>query len=313
MAELIMLVGLPGAGKSTYAQGLKEKGYIIHSSDAIREELTGNINEQAHNEEVFYILHSRVKEDLKKGKGVVYDATSLNRKKRKAFLDELRSIQCKKTCVIVMTPYEVCLAQNYARTRQVPDGVIVNMYKSFNTPWYSEGWDEIKIEWYDYKRVPGFDFNFEEDIKKWTSLSHDNPHHKLSIGQHMTMAFSHAFKLYCCRHITDKRVIVAAYMHDCGKPGVKSFIDSKGEPCDIAHYYQHENVGAYLCFFYIKQMYPELKDDDILYISLLINLHMRPHTAWEQSENAKEKDLQLYGEKVIHDVEMVYQADMFSH
>lgn len=44
MVEFIMLVGLPGSGKSTYAEKLKEKGYIIHSSDAIREELTGDIN-----------------------------------------------------------------------------------------------------------------------------------------------------------------------------------------------------------------------------------------------------------------------------
>lgn len=311
--DFIMLVGLPGSGKSTYAEKLRQQGYIIHSSDVIREELTGNMNEQSFNEKVFYMLHNRIKEDLRQGKDVVYDATNLSRKRRKAFLEEIHNIKCKKICILIMTPYEVCLAQNYTRERQVPEGVIVNMYKSFNTPWYSEGWDEIKIEWYNYERIPGFVFNFEEDIKRWTKISHDNPNHKLSIGQHMTMAFSHAFKLYCCRYITDKRVIIAAYMHDCGKPGVKCFADSKGEPSKIAHYYQHENVGAYLCFFYIKEMYPELREEDILYISLLINLHMRAHNAWDQNSNTKEKDLKIYGEKAIKDLELIYQADMFSH
>lgn len=43
MTDFIMLVGLPGSGKSTYAEELKREGYIIHSSDAIREELTGDI------------------------------------------------------------------------------------------------------------------------------------------------------------------------------------------------------------------------------------------------------------------------------
>ena len=42
MTEFIMLVGLPASGKSTYAEKLKEKEYHIHSSDSIREELTGD-------------------------------------------------------------------------------------------------------------------------------------------------------------------------------------------------------------------------------------------------------------------------------
>ncbi len=37
MNELIMTVGLPGSGKSTWAKGMKEKyGYEIFSSDEIR-------------------------------------------------------------------------------------------------------------------------------------------------------------------------------------------------------------------------------------------------------------------------------------
>lgn len=39
MCKFIMLVGLPGSGKSTYAKKLEEEGYRIHSSDAIRKEL----------------------------------------------------------------------------------------------------------------------------------------------------------------------------------------------------------------------------------------------------------------------------------
>ena len=43
MPELIMLVGLPGSGKSTYAAQYKVKGYHVHSSDDIREELFSDI------------------------------------------------------------------------------------------------------------------------------------------------------------------------------------------------------------------------------------------------------------------------------
>ena len=81
MNKLVMLVGLPGSGKSTYAGKLKKEGVIIHSSDRVREEL-GDVNDQSKNEEVFRILHKRIKDDLKSGKSVAYDATNLNRKRR---------------------------------------------------------------------------------------------------------------------------------------------------------------------------------------------------------------------------------------
>ena len=62
--EFIMLVGLPGSGKSTLIKRYKE--YKVHSSDDIREELTGDVNRQDINNLVFKALHKRVKEDLLK-------------------------------------------------------------------------------------------------------------------------------------------------------------------------------------------------------------------------------------------------------
>ena len=59
MSEFIMLVGLPASGKSTYAEKLRKKGFHIHSSDKIREELTGDVNSQDKNMNVFQELHKR--------------------------------------------------------------------------------------------------------------------------------------------------------------------------------------------------------------------------------------------------------------
>ena len=41
---------------------------------------------------------------------------------------------------------------------------------------------------------------------------------------------------------------VAALYHDIGKPYVKAFVDSKGNECDTAHYYQHQCVGAWMAY-----------------------------------------------------------------
>lgn len=73
-----MMVGLPGSGKSTYTKELsKDLDAIICSSDTIRKELCGDINSQDKNEEVFKILHNRIKENLKNGKSVIYSSPFL--------------------------------------------------------------------------------------------------------------------------------------------------------------------------------------------------------------------------------------------
>ena len=76
--EFIMLVGLPGSGKSTLTKRYKE--YKVHSSDDIREELTGDVNRQDINSLVFKILHNRVKEDLLNGQSVIIDSTNISSK-----------------------------------------------------------------------------------------------------------------------------------------------------------------------------------------------------------------------------------------
>ena len=82
-SKLITLVGLAGSGKSTYAKTLSDKyGYKIHSSDALRKEMFGdeNANSREQNERMFAELHRRIKDDLKNGINVIYDATNINKR-----------------------------------------------------------------------------------------------------------------------------------------------------------------------------------------------------------------------------------------
>ena len=313
------LCGLPGSGKSTWANANKDKlNAVIHSSDAIRDQL-GDINDQSKNELVFKILHNRVKEDLLCGQNVIVDATGLNRKKRKYFIDYvLRNVPCEKVCVLFATPIISCRKNNRNRDRQVPDDVITRMVKSFNVPCKQEGWDEIQIIWWDYAK-DNLVFDFNKNIVNWQRISHDSPHHEFSIGDHMIAAYE-----YMCTQTTDIPLILGAYMHDCGKPITKGFVDSKGEPCTIAHYYNHENVSSYMSLFYLKEFFShglysamadgyKFTDEEILHIALLIELHMRPWSAWKQSNKAKEKDRRLYGDDIIKELELLNDADRAAH
>ena len=130
-----MMCGLVASGKSTKSKELAEKyNATIFSSDALREEMFGDVNDQLHNQELFVELHKRIKDYLRNGKSAIYDATNINYKRRMAFLAELKSIQCEKICVLMATPYEECCERNEQRDRKVPEHVIRRMYMGFDVP-----------------------------------------------------------------------------------------------------------------------------------------------------------------------------------
>ena len=317
-----MLVGLPGSGKSTWAEKNKDLvNEVIHSSDAIREEL-GDINDQSKNEEVFNILHKRIKDDLKNGKDVIYDATNLSRKRRINFLsNELRDIPCEKVCVLFATPIEICKKNNASRERRVPEEVIEKMVRNFEVPCYQEGWDSIQIVWYDYKSER-IKYSFFSDLQKWNKISQDSPHHSLTIGQHMWAAYNYYLKnirntqeMSACEKYL---LSMAILMHDCGKTYVKSFVDKDGAISEKARYFEHHNVGSYFSLFYLNDRFPfekerEFTDDEILYISLLINCHMRHFIAYKDSEKARERDRKLFGDDFMKKLDILHMCDKAAH
>ena len=308
--QLIFLCGLPGSGKSTWAELNKYKlSAVVHSSDSIREQL-GDINDQSQNDLVFKILHKRVREDLLCGKNVIVDQTGLNRKERIYFLDYiLRDIPCRKVCILFATPIECCKKNNANRERKEPEYVIDRMVRSFNVPCKQEGWDDIQIVWWDYKK-DRMEFDIHADIEKWKSISHSNPHHSLSIGEHMVRAGEHM-----CKKTDNVHLLITAYMHDCGKSACRTFTNHRKETTDIAHYYNHESYGCYKSLFYLKELFEDalkFTDEEILYTSLLIELHMRPYV-WDKSLKAKERDRRLYGDNVIEHLLLVNECDRFAH
>ena len=183
---MTMFCGLPASGKSTYAEKLaKETDAIVLSSDAIRWELFGDETDQSHNQKVFQELHKRTKEWLCAGRDVIYDATNISSKRRRAFLNELTKIDCIKNCVIIATPYEQCLKNNRDRARQVPEWAIERMYRKWQTPHWFEGWDNVTIEYWDYK-------HFVRPVEVADSLlgfDQQNPHHTLTLGEHLLKTF----------------------------------------------------------------------------------------------------------------------------
>lgn len=136
----MMMVGLPYSGKSCYAEKLKEEfNAVVHSSDAIREEILGDVQDQNNNGKVFDVLHRRVIEDLSNGRNVIYDATNINYKRRMDTIQRLSKVPCEKVCEFMTTPFADCVERSKHRDRVVPYEVLERMYKSIWIPQYYEG------------------------------------------------------------------------------------------------------------------------------------------------------------------------------
>ena len=237
---LILLVGIPGSGKTTYAYKYIEEhpGTVHISSDKIRKELWGSEATQGDNNVVFSRMHSRTIASLDFGYNVVYDATNVTRKDRASIISICPKF-VKIEAHVIFAPIETCIERDAARKRTVGKDVIDRMLKRFQAPYFDEGIDEIKVILPD-------DFNCGDYRLKCANamiIPHDNPHHTLDIYDHCLAANKYIFSKTKCDHV-DK----ASFWHDVGKPYVKAFIDSKGNPCEQAHYYQHQCVGAYMAY-----------------------------------------------------------------
>ena len=153
MAKLIILCGLPGSGKSYYAEQLvhinntftSDEEIVVHSSDAIREELFGDAGSQEDNGRVFELMHKRIREDLKAGKTVIYDATNITRKARKSAIACAHPTNDTIECHIVWADYKECILRDSQRDRMVGPAVIDKMLRRWQSPWRDEGFDKIEV------------------------------------------------------------------------------------------------------------------------------------------------------------------------
>lgn len=291
--SLILLVGIPGSGKTTYAEKyIKEHTGTVHlSSDKIRAELWGNEATQGDNNEVFSLMQSRAIEALNNGQNVVYDATNITRKDR-SYIITLCPKFAKIECHIIWAPIETCIERDSARKRTVGKEVIDRMLKRFQAPYYDEGIDEIKVILPD-------NFNSHEytnQILNLMKIPHDNPHHTLGVFDHCLEADKYIVRK-TGSYYSD--VGYAAVYHDVGKSYVKAFVDSKGNPCEIAHYYQHQCVGAWMS--YGAGMIESCR----INAAWLISVHMDPYLNTKYYNK-----LPTYLKK---QVDLLHEADVNAH
>lgn len=286
---LIILVGPPGSGKTTYAEKyISEHTNTVHlSSDKIRKELWGNEATQGDNNIVFSRMQSRAINGLNFGYNVIYDCTNMTRKDRAGIIAACPKF-AKIECHIIWAPIETCIERDAERKRTVGKEVIDRMLKRFQAPYYDEGIDEIKIVLPD-----DFDCtNYRLNIANAMKMPHDNPHHTLDIQNHCYEAGK-----YVHEHFDEEDLVSAAMWHDVGKSYVKSFTDAKGHPSEYAHFYQHQCCSAWMVYGVEYNFTPRA--------AWLISTHMDPFLNTKYYNR-----LPAYLKK---QVDLLHEADLAAH
>lgn len=139
--RIVLLVGLPGSGKSTY---LEKLGVSSLSSDEMRRLLVDDVTNQTIHGQVFASIRYLLRQRIRLGRPVSYvDATNLTRKDRKPFLQMAGLYDCSVEALFFDVPLATCKERNRKRGRMVPEDVMDAMAARLTPPSIGEGFDRV--------------------------------------------------------------------------------------------------------------------------------------------------------------------------
>jgi len=142
VAKIIITVGLPGSGKSTY---LARLGVNAISSDEIRRLIADDPRDQSMNARIFATIRYLVRQRIAAGRPETYvDATHITRWERRPYIGLAQRHGCKLEALFFDVPVEVCIQRNQSRDRVVPKEAIVLLAGLLQPPTEAEGFSRVQ-------------------------------------------------------------------------------------------------------------------------------------------------------------------------
>lgn len=311
--KLYIMIGVAGSGKTTRAwQHVGDEHAKVFSSDDYREEMYSSLSEgNRHNDEVFRSLHKDLLTFLSENNGVtaVYDATNLNRKRRRGIYEQF-SKYATVIAEVVYVPLQVALANNAPRTgdKRVPDYVIKKMYLSMQPPRVGVDCDEVKLVSEPYEPMFYADMlmrnigkggvtevkdlkHYADNLLYYTELyknytEHDSPYHLESVDEHISLTIANA---------PNRMLQEIAVFHDLGK-GLAKAKREDGYYSFICH----ENVGAMYAFVAAMSSIVSPTRQRLLSVSEVVLHHMQANRGElakaTKMDRLSEQELQLLEE-----------------
>ena len=113
--SLVVLIGVSGSGKSTFA-GKHFKRTEVISSDFCRGLVSDDENDQSVSKAAFEVLHFIGAKRLAAGKLTVVDATNVQFEARKPLIGLAREYHCLPVAIVFNLPEKLCQERNNLRS-----------------------------------------------------------------------------------------------------------------------------------------------------------------------------------------------------
>ena len=152
--ELILLVGLPGSGKSTYIKNLlanSDKQYQVLSTDNYIERESSKVGKTYSEGYADFIdaasknINIEFRQAVNAKQNIIWDQTNLSAKKRKGILSQLKNY--KKTAIVFEVPNDELFARLEKRGQEtgkyISKKIIEDMQSRYEKPTYDEGFDQL--------------------------------------------------------------------------------------------------------------------------------------------------------------------------
>lgn len=141
---LVILVGAPGSGKSTWRR--KWHGAYVNP-DAIRREKFGVQYDRQVEPAVWKIAYAQLEKAMGEGLDVCFDATSLNPEARRPLIKMADRYGYKKKAVYFAVSLKTLLQRNEARPpgKILAAEIIAGLYMRLKAPEMEEGFTEIEV------------------------------------------------------------------------------------------------------------------------------------------------------------------------
>lgn len=148
MQKMILVCGLPGSGKTTFARRLaKEIGFDHIDIDEVYAKVNGDSKNRANKFEVWQEFFRLIHESQQAGHSVIVDTMALTAYNRREFVEWFPEFK-EHHLVFIDAEYDTCLNNVSSRDRTIPAGVLWRYFNNIEWPRRESDWKWDRISWF---------------------------------------------------------------------------------------------------------------------------------------------------------------------